>query len=75
MIEETKDYWLYDDYLIFKPSFNKQLNNKLLSSYNKIIFSNYNEQSISIIEDNKFSNLCEKKIKCFNIQLSYKFIK
>jgi hypothetical protein len=37
---ETEDYWIYQEYLIFKPKFNKEICNKLLLKLNKIIFSN-----------------------------------
>jgi hypothetical protein len=49
------DYWVYQDYLIFKPSFNKQPNDELLSSYNKIIFSNYRNPIKSIKNNNKLN--------------------
>ena len=35
------DYITYLDTIIFSPRFNKSINLDLLSSYNKIIFSNY----------------------------------
>jgi hypothetical protein len=55
MIEETEDYWIYQDYLIFKPAFNKELtNNELLLKYQKIIFSNYHIPSICLKLKNKF---------------------
>jgi hypothetical protein len=38
---ETDDYWIYQNCLIFKPYFNKELDNKLLLEHDKIIFANY----------------------------------
>jgi hypothetical protein len=56
MIEETDDYWIYqDDYLIFKPSFNSKPNDKLVSKYSKIIFSNYSKPLICLNENNKYN--------------------
>jgi DNA-directed RNA polymerase subunit K/omega len=55
MIEETEDYWIYQDYLIFKPTYNKKLNNKLLSKYNRIIFSNYTKPLVAIETNNELN--------------------
>jgi hypothetical protein len=41
MIEETQDYWIFKDWLIFKPQFNRELDNELLFRFNKLIFSNF----------------------------------
>jgi Leucine-rich repeat (LRR) protein len=69
--KETEDYWVYQDYLIFKPAFNKKIyNNELLSNYNRIIFSNYTEPSICIKRNNKFRNNCPQfQFSKFNQQL------
>ena len=43
------NYWIVDDWLIFKPEFNKILTEEdytVINSYNKIIFSNYDEPFI-----------------------------
>jgi hypothetical protein len=58
MIDETEDYWIYCDYLVFKPSFNKELNNNytLLSRRSKIIFSNYNNPFRATFEKNQYNS-------------------
>jgi hypothetical protein len=45
MIEETKDYWISGSKIIFKPEFNKPLDEfyELISKYNELIFSDYND--------------------------------
>jgi hypothetical protein len=60
MFEEIKDwifedYWVYDGYLIFKPEFTGELNDKLITKYNKILFSNYMIPKISIRLNNQIS--------------------
>jgi hypothetical protein len=43
------NYWIIDDWLIFKPKFNKKLTEEdytVINNYNKIIFSNYDEPFI-----------------------------
>jgi hypothetical protein len=65
---ETSDYWVYqDNCLVFKPKFNKIPSYKILTSYSKIIFSNYNEPTIAINENNiykdEYKNLIKKYMK------------
>ena len=52
------NYWIVDDLLIFKPKFNKILTEEdytVINSYNKIIFSNYDEPFIPFdFIENKF---------------------
>lgn len=58
---ETLDYWIYEDKLIFKPYFNKPIENytHLISKYNKLIFSNFCDFHISIKTNNKcVRNFC-----------------
>ena len=48
------NYWIVDDWLIFKPEFNEELKNyyDVINNYKKIMFSNYNDPLISIETDN-----------------------
>ena len=50
------NYWIVDDLLIFKPSFNEELTNyyEIINKYKKVIFSNYNDPLIAIKTNNKF---------------------
>ena len=52
---ETKDYWIYKNKIFFKPNFNDKLDNYLdiITNYNEIIFSNYDNYNISIKTNNK----------------------
>jgi hypothetical protein len=54
MIEDNIDYWVYQDYLIFKPHFNKEINELSLRKYKHIIFSNYKNPLITIKTFNKY---------------------
>ena len=56
-------YWIVDETLIFKPEFNEELDNyyNVISQYNKIIFSNYNDPEITIKTENKYN--CEHNDK------------
>ena len=57
---ETQDYWIRDNILIFKPKFNKPINNNLIHNYNQIIFSNYIDPLIAIKINNKYCQKFEK---------------
>jgi hypothetical protein len=48
MIEETKDYWIFESKLIFKPNFNSKLDDyyEIIKKYNELIFSNYMDLEI-----------------------------
>jgi hypothetical protein len=60
MIIETNDYWICsNNLLIFKPRFNRQLDEKLLSKYTHIIFSNYIRPQVCMRQENKFSTKCD----------------
>jgi len=44
------NYWIEDDLLIFKPSFNEKLTDYyvIINKYKKVMFSNYNDPLIVI---------------------------
>ena len=48
------NYWIVDDWLIFKPEFNEELTDyyNVINQYKKIMFSNYNEPLIAIKTNN-----------------------
>ena len=50
-------YWIVDDAIIFKPSFNECLDNyvDIISKHPILIFSNYNDPNISLKNKNLFS--------------------
>src|SRR3990167_5408839 len=52
---ETEYYWIYENKIIFKPKFNAKLDNyfDIISKYNELIFSNYDDYNI-IIETNNY---------------------
>ncbi len=56
IMNKTKDYWIIDDHLIFKPEFNKSLDKyaNLLNKYTYLTFSNYNDWNICIETNNKY---------------------
>ena len=49
-------YWIYENKVIFKSYFNNKLNNYLniISKYNELIFSNYDNYNITIKTNNKY---------------------
>jgi hypothetical protein len=53
---ETNDYWILDNKLIFKPKFNESIEKyyDLISNYDTLIFSNYNDVNICIETNNKY---------------------
>ena len=53
---EYDKYWIYEDYFIFKPEFNEELDDyvELLLNYKKLIFSDYDDYKICIETNNKF---------------------
>ena len=59
-------YWIVDDKLIFKPEFNEELDNyyDVISQYNSLIFSNYNDSLITIKTNNKYNDKYENNYKC-----------
>ena len=44
----NEDYWIYEDSIIFKPEFDKPLDDyiEIISNYKKLIFSNYDNLEI-----------------------------
>ena len=59
LTQETEDYWIWNDNtLVFKPEFNKPLDNYLniIENYNKLIFSNYIDVKICIEINNKYKS-------------------
>ena len=63
---ETKDYWIYENKIIFKPNFNNKLDNYLdiISKCDELIFSNYDDYNITI----KTNNEC-----CIKYYKNYKY--
>jgi len=61
----TDSYWIIEDTLIFKPTFNESLDNyvKNILKYKKIIFSNYIEPKIAIETNNIYENKYKNKFK------------
>ncbi len=53
---EMRDYAIYDDILIFKPKFNKPVDEyaNLIQNYTQIIFSNYTDLKIISKTNNKY---------------------
>ena len=57
LTEETEYYWIWNEnILVFKPEFNKPLNDyiDIISKYNKLIFSNYSDIAICIKTNNQY---------------------
>ena len=52
------NYWIVDEWLIFKPEFNDELDEyyDIINKYKKIMFSNYDEPLIAIETNNFFYN-------------------
>ena len=71
---ETKDYWIYKNKIIFKPEFNNNPDTYLdiISKYNELIFSNYDDFNIMIKTNNKYYEEYDKNIiySYFNQQLT-----
>jgi len=57
------NYWIIDEWLIFKPEFNKVLTiyYDIINQYKKIMFSNYNDPLIAIETNNKYDNKYDNK--------------
>src|SRR3989338_6154296 len=55
---ETKDYWIYENKVIFKPNFKDKLDDyiDIISKYNELIFSNYDDYNIIFKTNNKYYN-------------------
>ena len=52
------NYWIVEEWLIFKPEFNKELTNyyDVINKYKKIMFSNYNNPLIVIETNNQYDD-------------------
>ena len=53
---ETEDYWIYENKIIFKPNFNDKIDiyQGIISKYNELIFSNYDDYNITIKTNNRY---------------------
>src|SRR3990167_1789965 len=60
-----KDYWIYENKIIFKPHFNNKLDNYLdiISKCNELICSNYDDYNITIKTNNEYCNEYNKNYK------------
>ena len=71
---ETKDYWIYENKVIFKPKFNGKLDDyiDIISKYNELIFSNYDDCNITIKTNNKYCDEYKQNYKSskFNQQVT-----
>src|SRR3990167_8635405 len=65
---ETIDYWIYENKIIFKPEFNNKLDDyvNIISKYNELIFSNYDNYNITIKTNNQYCNKYRKNYKNSN---------
>ena len=61
----NNDYWINEDYIIFKPEFNKSISNYIhvMKNYKKLIFSNYDDYKICISTNNIYNNNYYKNYK------------
>ena len=61
-------YWIVDDKLIFKPEFNEELDNyyDVISQYNSLIFSDYDDPDITLKTNNRHNNKYENNYKWSN---------
>ena len=77
LIKMENNYWIVNDWLIFKPDFNEELDEyyNIINKYAKIMFSMYNEPLIAIetnniynieYEDNYIYNKFNQKIDLSN---------
>ena len=57
-----EDYWIYENKIIFKPEFNDKLDNyfDIISKYNELIFSNYDNYNITIKTNNEYNEYYEE---------------
>ena len=72
---EYDKYWIHEDYFIFKPEFNNELDDfiNLIVNYKKLIFSDYNDYKICIVTNNKFEEKNNYKGSKFNKALDNTF--
>ena len=69
----SNEYWVYQDYFIFKPHFNEPVENyvNIIKDYKKLIFSDFNDLESNIYPDEKFIKYYTGSI--FNKPLSNSF--
>lgn len=80
---ETTDYWIYEDILIFKPKFNKNLDQykNITKNFNKIIFSNYDDLELVLETGNKYNSeynnnyVCNKFNQPINLDEKLEYLK
>ena len=62
---EKKDYWIYENKIIFKPNFNAKLDDfiDIITKCNELIFSDYNDYNITIKTNNKYYEEYEQNYK------------
>ena len=62
---EIKDYCIHKNKIIFKPNFNDKLDNyfDIISKYNELIFSNYDDYNITIKTNNDNGYKCHSNYK------------
>ena len=55
--DKFDNYWIRDNKIIFKPNFNEKLSNyiKIISKYNELMFSNYDNVEIIFKTKNKYN--------------------
>ena len=61
----NRNYWIYEDYFIFKPEFNGLIDDYIgiISNLKKLIFSDYNELKLCIEINNKYYSNYDEKYK------------
>ena len=69
---EFEKYWIYEDYFIFKPEFNDELDVFLIEvivNYKKLIFSDYDDYKICIETNNKYliKSIYSKYWGCYSL--------
>ena len=73
------NYWIYENKVIFKPNFNDKLDNyfDIISKYNELIFSNYDNYNITIKTNNIYCDeyAQNNKKSIFNQQVNLPNIK
>ena len=62
---ETKDYWIYENKIIFKHNFIAKLDYyiDIITKYNELIFSNYDDYNITIKTNNEYQEEYIKNYK------------
>ena len=65
------DYWIYENSFIFKPTFDKPIDNyiEIIKNYKKLIFSNYDNLELYIKTNNNFKFTYDKQFIRLNFNL------